>query len=501
MFHLSTSDIALQFSAWIFTYVLHSTIIIVLLWGWIKMRPVMSIYLKEILLKTALILGLCTASLQLYGSWGWANTTVILANSTPAQIPQDAAQKQVVQAESLTSQTEENPLVTRPSLTIHWYEALTLSWLVIVLWLCIRLTWRKQRFLRSLIFVSAPDHSLDNILKSLCSKIRLSQQVRLCLVSNTLSPLVLNRNTIVVPVKALELLTAEEQKSMLAHELAHLQRRDDLWLKFYQALHILLFFQPLNRWVLRQIHEVTEQICDVKATQVTQNNQALAKCLVEVASWLTSQPRWVVSMASRQKPLTTRVTQLLNNQTMKHSTKSRLLTPLSMASIIGLVGLVAIFTLPGIHFSWAQAIKKNAEVKSFKAYTLNVTAESKGRYHQAIVIKNPQGKISEFYVDDKKYAAQDLGKFSFINQALERREVHMHSKKALMEGYKKLEMAESKQKKAFEKAYVAAQKMKDEKAKEKRLKEIKLEIQKAQESFRQKKMQLEKDIFKKMKKK
>jgi len=501
MFNISTSNIALQFAAWMFTYAFHSTIMIVLLWFLFKKRPAMSIYLKEVLLKTVLIVGLCTASVQLCGNWGWGMATVVQPHQAQTYLPQDLAQKETNQMVSPATRTNKTAPMTNTGFVIHWYEALALGWLVIVLFLSVHFFWRKHQFLRSLIFVSSPQPGLDYLLTNLCHKFKLVQAVKLRFISNALSPLVLNKSTIIVPIKALEALNPDEQESMLAHELAHLKRRDDVWLKFYQALQVLLFFQPLNCWVLRQIHEITEQICDAKAAQITQNNQAMAKCLVEVASWLTSQPRWVVSMASRQKPLTTRIIQLLNNQTMKDSTKSRLLAPLPIVGMVALVGLIAILTLPGIHFSWAQIVKKNTQPKSFKAYTLNVTEESEGQYRQAIVIKNPQGEISEFYVDDKKYTAQNLGKFSFIKQALENYEVRVQRKRLLGEKFKALRVEVKKRELIFAKAYKEASKIKDEKEKKRRMKEIEREAKKIKEEYMRKKKQLEKDLLKKMKKK
>ncbi|OJJ17239.1 hypothetical protein BKI52_31525 [marine bacterium AO1-C] len=500
---LSTSNITLQFLSWVFTYTLHSSLLVLLLWVWFKKRPKMSIYLKDVLLKIALVAGIFTAGFQLYGNKGW---NITIDNQT---IQQPNTQSQRLDIQNLPPATKKILPVTSPqneqpnttSFAIRWHEALTLGWLVTVVFLTLRFVWLKHRFVRSLAFVSIPSPALDHLLKALSDKIKLRQEVQLLLVTNTLSPLVLNKRTIVVPVKALEELSLEQQESMLAHELAHLQRRDDLWLKLSQALQVVLFFQPLNRWLFQQMYEVTEQICDAKAVQLTLNNQALAKCLVEVAGWFTSQPRWVVSMAARQKPLTKRVKQLLNNNIMQHSTKPRFLAPLSIAGMIGLVVIVAIFTLPGIQFSWAQAFKKKPKAKSFKAYTFRVNEESNGRYEQAIVIRNPEGKISEFYLDDKKYAGKDLAKFSFIERALELQAARNHSKKIFSEKYSKLELEAVKNKKELAEAYTKALKIKDEEKKKERMIEIKKKGQKYQEELKRKKKQLEKEMLKKMKKK
>ena len=61
------------------------------------------------------------------------------------------------------------------------------------------------------------------------------------------SPVALSRREICIPRRAQFEMSAGEQQGMLAHELAHLVRRDPAWLRIAHVIERMFFFQPLNR--------------------------------------------------------------------------------------------------------------------------------------------------------------------------------------------------------------------------------------------------------------
>jgi Zn-dependent protease with chaperone function len=98
-------------------------------------------------------------------------------------------------------------------------------------------------------------------------------------------------------------------RALLAHELAHLRRADPLWLGLKALLQALFPWQPLwtvwhRRWSL-----LSELQCDAAAVHHT-SPTAVARCLLEVASWLQPgrQPLPLASgMAARPSTLRIRV--------------------------------------------------------------------------------------------------------------------------------------------------------------------------------------------------
>jgi len=94
------------------------------------------------------------------------------------------------------------------------------------------------------------------------------------------------RRRVCIPVRALTDLSPVQQESMLAHELAHVKRRDPLWFCVYTLCERVLFFQPMNRTARRELQDIAELLCDDWAVRWTGGRLALASCLTEVAEWI-----------------------------------------------------------------------------------------------------------------------------------------------------------------------------------------------------------------------
>ena len=82
------------------------------------------------------------------------------------------------------------------------------------------------------------DGPLYKQLRELCSKADYSKPVRLSVSSKISIPLAVGilSPEICLPERALTGLSCAEQRSMLAHELAHLMRRDPAWLVYFRLL-------------------------------------------------------------------------------------------------------------------------------------------------------------------------------------------------------------------------------------------------------------------------
>lgn len=74
----------------------------------------------------------------------------------------------------------------------------------------------------------------------------------------------------------------EELEGVIAHELAHLRRRDNLVALALGIVRDLFFFVPGGRWALRQLHSERELAADQLAVRATQRPGALASGLLKV---------------------------------------------------------------------------------------------------------------------------------------------------------------------------------------------------------------------------
>ncbi len=126
------------------------------------------------------------------------------------------------------------------------------------------------------------------------------------------SPLALGRREIRIPERALRELEPPELEAVLAHELAHLERRDPTWLTGLGWISRILFFQPLNALALRRFRECAEMACDDRAVHLTGHALPLARSLGTVGSWMVAGSAGLAGIAGEgPAPLVARVQRIL----------------------------------------------------------------------------------------------------------------------------------------------------------------------------------------------
>lgn len=114
-------------------------------------------------------------------------------------------------------------------------------------------------------------------------------------------------------------------REIFLHELAHLARRDPLWLHLCQIAKILLPFQPLL-WVLaRRIEELSDYACDDYVIRHTGNSRPYAAQLFDLAR--SFHPGGIETAAgsgifSPRFPLLRRIEHILDNSYSRHITVS-----------------------------------------------------------------------------------------------------------------------------------------------------------------------------------
>jgi beta-lactamase regulating signal transducer with metallopeptidase domain len=161
------------------------------------------------------------------------------------------------------------------------------------------------------------------------------------------SPVALAGDEICLPRRALVELEAAEQESMLAHEIAHIVRRDPQWLIAARAIEVVLFFQPLNRLARRRMQEVAEYLCDDWAVARTSRPVTLAKCLAAVAEWVSRAPRvgtpalgaLSAMVESGGSPLVRRVGRILSRQRAPHRRTSRIAVASATMTLVAMAAI------------------------------------------------------------------------------------------------------------------------------------------------------------------
>jgi beta-lactamase regulating signal transducer with metallopeptidase domain len=163
--------------------------------------------------------------------------------------------------------------------------------------------------------------------------------------ANSASPAALSPATICLPPWALQQLGPQQRQAMLAHEIAHLQRRDPDW-RLACALRACVLWVPLTAIARRRLDELAEHACDAWSARNTGNGRALAEALAVCAEFGYNGREvsaFAAPMAQPRSALVERVQRLIEEQPMQFERLSTLRRVLLSSAL--LAGVVA---LPGL---------------------------------------------------------------------------------------------------------------------------------------------------------
>ncbi|TWU12649.1 BlaR1 peptidase M56 [Symmachiella macrocystis] len=220
--------------------------------------------------------------------------------------------------------------------------------------------WLRRRFADCRLLTEGP---AAEELASLLAQQRRSKKVRLLSSGQYAEPAAFGlwRWHIVLPTRAEAELNRDELRSLLAHELAHLVRRDIWWLCMGRLLCSAFAYQPLNFWARRQWQRAAEFLCDEWAIDRTGDRFALANCLTTVAQWRIGTETLTGSLAAtgHRSTLSERVESLVDNDETRHppsKIRSLCLAGIVLVSMIALIlhGPTATFALPTLSVSTAD---------------------------------------------------------------------------------------------------------------------------------------------------
>ena len=313
-------------STWLLTYAVHSTVLLGAAWLALRFSAATPAA-RAVLWKAAMLGGIVTATIQASFDIRPAGTIVLdvvasESGATPQQAqwsaspPSRPAPAGVAEPAAFEQQaTEEIPAdgLAPPQAAMPVGTVLTVGWLVLALLLVL---WYAGRHL---VLVgrlgdrrAVTDGDWTGLLAALRGEAGIQRQVQLTASQAITSPVALGGSEICLPLAALNELEPAQQRAMLAHELAHLERRDPQWLVLACVIERLFFFQPLNRLARRGIQESAEYLADEWAARRS-GGVPLARCLVKVAEWIEASPLGVpvAGMAEQRSQLSARVARLL----------------------------------------------------------------------------------------------------------------------------------------------------------------------------------------------
>lgn len=152
-------------------------------------------------------------------------------------------------------------------------------------------------------------------ISDLRSEFRLPPGVTISVTTSPVSPMAWGRSEICFPAWVFEKMNAEELASVIAHEAAHLHRRDPLWFWAGLVMTRVFWFQPLNRLAFGRLGTLAEFVCDDQACVATGSRLPLASALAKVAARLSAGgPLALAAMASTDSMAVKRVRRILDER-------------------------------------------------------------------------------------------------------------------------------------------------------------------------------------------
>jgi bla regulator protein blaR1 len=129
---------------------------------------------------------------------------------------------------------------------------------------------------------------------------------------------------ILLPLGAINGLTLEQAEAVLAHELAHIYRRDYLFNILQSLVEALYYFNPAVWWISAYIRLERENCCDDMAVRLCGNSLAYAKALVQLEEHSRTTPLAAMALVRKGKGrLLHRVERILGQARHKTNTMEK----------------------------------------------------------------------------------------------------------------------------------------------------------------------------------
>ncbi|HET7842924.1 MAG TPA: M56 family metallopeptidase, partial [Xanthomonadales bacterium] len=235
-----------------------------------------------------------------------------------------------------------------------WHDALVALWLAGVaaaLVALFRARWRLEVAVAAMPPLDGHEADREAEALALAANVR---PPRLRASEGLASPLAAFGDTICLPRWSLAAPRAA-RAAMLAHEVAHIARRDTLWRALDLVAQSLLAHHPLALLARRRLAALAELSCDAWAARATGEARALAESLVQCVEHAGRMraPLLAAAMATSRSPLVERVHSLIEERHMgplnlrTHSRALVLTALVAGAFVLPAIGLAGIAAAAG----------------------------------------------------------------------------------------------------------------------------------------------------------
>jgi bla regulator protein BlaR1 len=148
---------------------------------------------------------------------------------------------------------------------------------------------------------------------------------------------------LLLPEGIAERLTPSQLEAVLAHELCHIRRRDNLWASIHMMVEALFWFHPLVWWIGARMVEERERACDEEVLHLGNQASVYADAILHVCNLYLESPLACVSGVAGSD-IRRRIEVIMSNQRVQglNRAKQFLLVAAGTAALLSpvLIGIV-----------------------------------------------------------------------------------------------------------------------------------------------------------------
>jgi uncharacterized protein (TIGR03435 family) len=211
--------------------------------------------------------------------------------------------------------------------TVASHNSALLPLLLLALWVCVSLTlafswWRKWRHVSVAVRAASP--------------LAVAADVPVLLSSSLLEPGIFGviRPVLLLPEGIVDRLTPAQLNAIVAHEMCHVRRRDNLTFALHMLVETLFWFHPLVWWIRARLVDERECACDEFVLQSGGAAEVYAEGILNVCKYYVESPLACVSGVTGSD-LKKRIVRIMTEQVTRKLGFSRKL-------LIGVAGLIAV---------------------------------------------------------------------------------------------------------------------------------------------------------------
>jgi bla regulator protein blaR1 len=309
--------------------------------------------------------------------------------------------------------------------------------LIVTVWL-LGITLLALRLLSGLAYVQRLRHyqvqplSLvwQQRLRSLGTQMQLRQSIRIAESSLAKVPMVVGymKPLILLPLGTVAGIPSDQVEAILAHELAHIRRKDYLINLFQSAIEIVFFFHPAVWWISGCVREEREHCCDDIAITHCGDSLLYAKALANLEMLhLQPAPQLAMALTGKSGSLLNRIERFLKQPRRNPDFSEGIVAALVL--VAGILAVSASATAGFVPdkkvFQTTPQTPANTQIKpqsNISTTPVMMLEDSSRRRNEMTIVKNKKGKVIELYIDGQKIPKDQIENY---RDMIEGRTQHM----------------------------------------------------------------------------